>query len=78
MSGKIIALQEVLQQLRYARLPPSRSVTASFGIATRLPDEPLDELLHRADMALYSAKGAGRNRYTFASKSAASAPGSSA
>jgi diguanylate cyclase (GGDEF)-like protein len=37
-------------------------VTASFGIATYSPDEPLDSLLNRADTALYKAKRNGRNR----------------
>lgn len=37
------------------------NVTASFGLALARPDEPLDTLLCRADMALYAAKDAGRN-----------------
>ena len=37
-------------------------VTASFGLATSRPEETLDTLLSRADMALYAAKNAGRNR----------------
>ena len=38
------------------------AVTASFGIATlERPPVPLDELLRRADVALYEAKDAGRN-----------------
>jgi diguanylate cyclase (GGDEF)-like protein len=36
-------------------------VTASFGLATTRPGEPLDALLNRADHALYAAKEAGRN-----------------
>ena len=37
-------------------------VTVSGGIAQRLPGEPLQQLLGRADAALYAAKAAGRNR----------------
>ncbi|WP_328983693.1 oxygen-binding di-iron domain-containing protein [Thiorhodovibrio winogradskyi] len=37
-------------------------VTASFGVATRVPGESLDQLIKRADGALYRAKENGRNR----------------
>lgn len=37
------------------------SVTASFGVAQRAPGEPSEDLIHRADSALYEAKRAGRN-----------------
>jgi len=37
-------------------------ITASFGLATLMPDESLDDLLKRADDALYQAKYSGRNR----------------
>lgn len=37
------------------------SVTASAGFATIQPDELAELLIHRADAALYAAKGAGRN-----------------
>jgi len=36
-------------------------ITVSIGLATLLPDESLDSLIHRADKALYSAKANGRN-----------------
>ena len=38
------------------------SVTASFGVASLSPGNSLDEALRDADMALYAAKHAGRNR----------------
>jgi diguanylate cyclase (GGDEF)-like protein len=48
--------------LTHAGKPLTR-VTASFGIAV-FPDHArdIDELLRAADVALYAAKGAGRNR----------------
>jgi len=38
-------------------------LTASFGIAESSPVQTTDELLRRADDALYAAKRAGKNRY---------------
>ena len=39
------------------------SITASLGVATVMAgDESLEELLRRADAALYQAKESGRNR----------------
>lgn len=38
------------------------TVTASFGVAERLPGEALEATLRRADAALYSAKHSGRNQ----------------
>jgi diguanylate cyclase (GGDEF)-like protein len=44
-------------------IPPlDRTVTASFGVAELMRDEPGESLLARADKALYQAKEAGRNR----------------
>jgi diguanylate cyclase (GGDEF)-like protein len=39
-----------------------RAVTASFGVAEHRREESPDDLLARADGALFAAKGAGRNR----------------
>lgn len=38
------------------------SVTASFGVAEMLPDDKKDQLIRRADIAMYKAKDNGRNR----------------
>lgn len=38
------------------------TVTASFGVAEWLPGESMDQLLARADAALYRAKSGGRNQ----------------
>ena len=41
---------------------PSISVTVSVGVAALAPDESGEELIQRADQALYRAKQGGRNR----------------
>jgi two-component system, cell cycle response regulator len=38
------------------------SVTCSFGVAERRPEESIDQLLRHADAALYEAKSCGRDR----------------
>ncbi|UAK25404.1 GGDEF domain-containing protein [Sphingomonas nostoxanthinifaciens] len=50
---------------------PRVSVTASFGVAERHPDESLDALIERADRALYRSKREGRNRATLAQAASA-------
>jgi diguanylate cyclase (GGDEF)-like protein len=42
-------------------LVPDQSVTISLGVAELRANETAQDWLHRADKALYSAKGAGRN-----------------
>ena len=45
---------------------PKFSQTASFGVAEYFTDEPMSSLYARADLALYQAKAAGRNRVCLA------------
>ncbi|WP_426400970.1 sensor domain-containing diguanylate cyclase (plasmid) [Ralstonia sp. R-29] len=42
------------------------ALTLSLGLATLAPDEGIDELIARADSALYDAKRTGRNRLSIA------------
>jgi PleD family two-component response regulator len=39
-------------------------VTASVGVAEVLPGDDVEDLMHRADGAMYRSKGAGGNRVT--------------
>jgi diguanylate cyclase (GGDEF)-like protein len=47
-----------------AAVGQGRGVTASVGVARVLPDDDVEELLHRADSAMYRSKTAGGNRVT--------------
>ncbi len=43
-------------------MPGGLRITASFGVTQLRPRDGLDELLRRADVAVYEAKSGGRNR----------------
>jgi diguanylate cyclase (GGDEF)-like protein len=65
---------------RSLNIGPSKiqvSYSVSIGIATRDEDESIASLLSRADMALYSAKAAGRNQAVFAPPPGAAASSAS-
>jgi diguanylate cyclase (GGDEF)-like protein len=65
-AGDATGLAEVLRMhfhaTRHAALAEDHSLSASFGVADYAPGEPPAEALIRADVALYRAKGEGRNR----------------
>lgn len=61
VQGRTLA-EKVRRLIENHDFAPVRQVTASFGVAAPRPDDTVDELIHRADMALYGAKEAGRNR----------------
>ncbi|WP_158591591.1 sensor domain-containing diguanylate cyclase [Deinococcus cavernae] len=54
-------LEHFRERLPSLKVGEVSGVTASFGVAQRLPGESSDELLRRADVALYEAKALGRN-----------------
>jgi len=61
----LAAAMNLAQRMRERLLqrPPLglSSLTISFGVVERHADEPMAELMGRADQALYRAKGAGKN-----------------
>ncbi|MBS2029478.1 MAG: GGDEF domain-containing protein [Deltaproteobacteria bacterium] len=65
LAGAVQTAERVRAAVQGLSLPWSDQklkVTASFGVAQVRENEPDDELLRRADEALYAAKGSGRNR----------------
>lgn len=68
-------IRTTLYNCRLRRVDEDRyieNITLSLGVALAKPDESLEELLHRADTALYGAKHAGRDRVAAASETPAS------
>jgi two-component system cell cycle response regulator len=63
-------LRRQLAELSFDAAKQTFSVTASFGVAERAANESIDQLLKRADGALYEAKRAGRNRVIAAAAAA--------
>jgi two-component system cell cycle response regulator len=55
-------LRAKLAALPFKTAQGDMSVTCSFGVAERRPGETIDQVLKRADAALYKAKIEGRNR----------------
>lgn len=55
-------LRSKLEQVRVEFHGHWLSFTVSFGVAERQRGESMSDLMHRADMGLYSAKRLGRNR----------------
>lgn len=56
----------MLEALDLSEVAEGLGLTASFGVAERAADESVEDWLQRADIALYGAKDAGRNRVVVA------------
>jgi len=55
-------IRAALQKRDWAGVAPGLAQTVSAGIASFRKGETVEQLLHRADQALYEAKNSGRNR----------------
>jgi diguanylate cyclase (GGDEF)-like protein len=62
-------LRRAIESLAFEAPEGPVQVTASFGVARRLPGESVETVLKNADVALYASKSAGRNRVTLARQS---------
>ncbi|WED24708.1 diguanylate cyclase [Vibrio sp. JC009] len=68
--GLISLADDLRTSMKHVQMPENYSVTASFGCAIYEPGEKLEQLIIRADMALYTAKDDGRNRCVFKDQTA--------
>jgi diguanylate cyclase (GGDEF)-like protein len=65
-SARLTQLQEAISQKPFFYLAESIHVTCSFGVAWIAPHTAnVEDMIHRADEALYDAKASGRNRIVF-------------
>ncbi len=62
--ARVEALRRASHDHAWPGLPPDARVTMSAGIAIATPEDDQTSLLSRADMHLYRAKSAGRDRVT--------------
>lgn len=60
-AGALAAAEKLRATLAQCQHPQAGAITASFGVAERLPGESLNHWYQRCDMALYRAKNSGRN-----------------
>jgi two-component system cell cycle response regulator len=73
--GAVLAeqLRARVAGLRFDTANGAMTLTCSFGVSERKPGDSIDDLLKRADVALYAAKTSGRNRVVTADAAASPA-----
>ena len=55
-------IRKAVEQYDCAEIADSMKITISGGVSQYDPDSTIQELIHRADLALYEAKASGRNK----------------
>jgi len=60
--GASLLAEELRKAIHHTRFEGLDELSCSFGVATLKPKESIENLIQRADAALYQAKHAGRNR----------------
>lgn len=60
-----LRIQSITRRLAFQEIDPAIRLTISIGITIYRFDEPLDDLLTRADTAMYRAKKSGKNRVEY-------------
>jgi diguanylate cyclase (GGDEF)-like protein len=62
LDGAVAVGRRLCSAIASAVITPHRTVTASLGASAYESGESLDDFIGRADIALYRAKKAGKNR----------------
>lgn len=58
----LVVAERIRKGVEEAVFPSSRRHSISVGVATLLPEDTVEILLKRADMALYKSKNSGRSK----------------
>ena len=61
-AGAGVIAERLRQAVAESATPGARPVTVSIGVAQHAPHDSVDDWIRKADVALYAAKQAGRNR----------------
>ncbi len=61
LSSALRVAEKIREEIKNLKVPPVEGITASFGVAEYKEGESVEEIIKRADLALYKAKDEGRN-----------------